>query len=830
MDSKTTANTRDLLQDLNGIEELVFLTEKHAKSESSAPWEAPIQQVWTLPSQTGDYLGDVNLTRQAQSVMAPFNEDAVMWSLAEHGHFFPSEYIELESVEGIFKANEIQHFDDFDLFQNVKKLDRTFSGAYNLKTITLPSSIEEIGASAFNVCTSLDTIRIYRDSVPTLGKNAFAYLPSDFKILVPKRLCKLYREKWAQYADHINPDTEGYATDIVTITVTEPNTVAEKLGLEMGLKDYSLVWSGKVVNGLKGDYSNIRRLKIVGPISSGDLDVLRCMAGFTPWINTRNYSGHLEYIDLYDARLVKTDVFVRGRKIKLDPTFLGQEHDDYYKVEDNVLPHHAFLRAYGLKTLILPKTCKKVNERALQECEGMETLVLGDDMEDFNWNALDDDAMLTRMYILAKQKVKISTQFVIWRKLCNNYNPTFDAFYVRPSLYDEYIADDDYTGSSWQRTNNISKGVFGDDEDEEFAAFAAHAAATQDDLASVYSVDGWFDNHKKVKDLTALGYTAVSELRAADMQQLTQLERVALPITLETIEDSVFAKAKGLRYVDMLLCDSTLVVDDIKARTLAKLGIDSLRTLTYLPQGYGEAKGVNIVVANAAKLEAEAFRLVDSLDYCVPYAFETSRVETSRVLPNANGKYTICLPYELDVPYNVVAYVPTGREGYTLTFTQTTERLKALTPYLIIPKANNVTLPSDVKQTISASDASTMAGQVNLPGYTMRGTLSKVDNKTAHELGAWIMQKDNKWWPVPANVPVAYVRPFNCYLLQNGYSGANSLSMEFVDQTDGIDTIRTVDLDGTERYYDLNGRQLPGKPQRGVYIHNGKKHIAHGQQ
>ncbi len=29
----------------------------------------------------------------------------------------------------------------------------------------------------------------------------------------------------------------------------------------------------------------------------------------------------------------------------------------------------------------LPKTCKKVNERAMQECEDMETLVLGDGME-----------------------------------------------------------------------------------------------------------------------------------------------------------------------------------------------------------------------------------------------------------------------------------------------------------------------------------------------------------------------------------------------------------------------------------------------------------------
>ena len=41
-----------------------------------------------------------------------------------------------------------------------------------------------------------------------------------------------------------------------------------------------------------------------------------------------------------------------------------------------------------------------------------------------------------------------------------------------------------------------------------------------------------------------------------------------------------------------------------------------------------------------------------------------------------------------------------------------------------------------------------------------------------------------------------------------------------------IEQIRTIDADGTERYYDLGGRELPGKPERGIYIHNGKKHVS----
>ena len=97
---------------------------------------------------------------------------------------------------------------------------------------------------------------------------------------------------------------------------------------------------------------------------------------------------------------------------------------------------------------------------------------------------------------------------------------------------------------------------------------------------------------------------------------------------------------------------------------------------------------------------------------------------------------------------------------------------------------------------------------------------------------AYILQaSDNKWHLVKkaegyenANIPA-----MRTYLLQNGGVGANSLSMELLDDIedpDGIDTIRTIDTDGTERYYDLDGRELPGKPERGIYIRNGKKYIS----
>jgi hypothetical protein len=44
--------------------------------------------------------------------------------------------------------------------------------------------------------------------------------------------------------------------------------------------------------------------------------------------------------------------------------------------------------------------------------------------------------------------------------------------------------------------------------------------------------------------------------------------------------------------------------------------------------------------------------------------------------------------------------------------------------------------------------------------------------------------------------------------------------------TTGIQpTLITIEADGTCRYFDLQGRMLNGKPDKGLYIENGKKVI-----
>ena len=40
----------------------------------------------------------------------------------------------------------------------------------------------------------------------------------------------------------------------------------------------------------------------------------------------------------------------------------------------------------------------------------------------------------------------------------------------------------------------------------------------------------------------------------------------------------------------------------------------------------------------------------------------------------------------------------------------------------------------------------------------------------------------------------------------------------------GQTLVRTIDNDGTQYYYDINGRRLSDRPQKGIYIYKGKKY------
>ena len=154
--------------------------------------------------------------------------------------------------------------------------------------------------------------------------------------------------------------------------------------------------------------------------------------------------------------------------------------------------------------------------------------------------------------------------------------------------------------------------------------------------------------------------------------------------------------------------------------------------------------------------------------------------------------------------------------------------LEALKPYLLVSTNRNYVI-NDFKTDVPASGGQTIGHDVNVMGATLRGTLGQIDAATAVEMEVRTLNPTTKTWDKVSlsskGTANSSLKPFMAFLM---LPGSNSVVGTVLENAGGsiptdIDTLTTIDEDGTEHYYDLQGRELPGKPARGVYIKNGKK-------
>lgn len=240
---------------------------------------------------------------------------------------------------------------------------------------------------------------------------------------------------------------------------------------------------------------------------------------------------------------------------------------------------------------------------------------------------------------------------------------------------------------------------------------------------------------------------------------------------------------------------------------------------------------------------------------------------------------TVCLPYE----FNIDDYYEQGRaKAYQLEYVDTVyyqfifremadNLMEAGKPYMIVVNKDDIQFNAiDVKMTSKVAEG--------MPVYDF--TSWWFDTKKV-EVGTWngtfdsvkangqeyALRDDGIWEPF---MGIWGIPPFRSYVRVNDNSGkyfrqnpdtydysqpnqARSIVTRFYmensegfgevaeisgllysgdvlgngDGTTGITpAIHTIDNDGTHNYFDLQGRRLNGKPEKGIYIENGKKYIA----
>lgn len=264
-----------------------------------------------------------------------------------------------------------------------------------------------------------------------------------------------------------------------------------------------------------------------------------------------------------------------------------------------------------------------------------------------------------------------------------------------------------------------------------------------------------------------------------------------------------------------------------------------------------EQSEVNVVAGN----HANSLLLTDGWDFVAKEEFTAGSASLNRVLSanfvrneyEENGElitdiypentgYSVYLPYPLTLTGdNVNVYEPaeilTEDNNTIVTFREVEGgEMEAYKPYYVVVSSDEVSLDSEgeVTVTLQPTDNEDWEGS----GYIFSGTTVTIPNSILRTMGAYILQTDNVWHRVPADKELenVYVGPFRSYFHSGSSNAAQRLLSQFVNNgsetTDNV-VIRTVDNNGDEHYYDLNGRLLPGKPNSGIYIHQGKKYVGH---
>lgn len=264
----------------------------------------------------------------------------------------------------------------------------TFSGCYNLKSVTFSGRVREIGESAFENCTALTSIEL-PESVTAIGERAFAGSGLT-SVTLPYRVLTISESTFAGCSDlssvTFDGDVEsvGYGafkeTDLVSVTL--PETVVE-LGARafegcsnletveiLGDNSVSFKYSYESYESdhfYHGPFDNCSNLKTV-KLPDGMEDI--CTGAFYG-------CSSLQSINM-PANLQRIGDYAFEDCVSLPSA-------EFHSLQD--IGYKAFYGCSGLQWVKLPDCMESVGQSAFEDCRSLASINLPDGIENIGFGA-----------------------------------------------------------------------------------------------------------------------------------------------------------------------------------------------------------------------------------------------------------------------------------------------------------------------------------------------------------------------------------------------------------------------------------------------------------
>ena len=754
---KTKSIGEEVTHDSHRLREIIMLCDEAPSTDSDAWSEDYHVSILYTPNSYREHIsGSYVYYTRIDSIASPFKDDALLHALSEKRIFNIFDMVLFKDVENIVNNNtDIKVFNELMLAISVSELgDNSLSGCSSLEEVSLPGMLDTITAGAFRGCTSLTKINVFNDTIPGLAPDAFEDLPTEFVIYVKQGMEEDYRNAWPQYADHI----QGFRPpkfDVKVVTVTEPGTLGDALEFTVDMDAFDDV--GRI----GGDIISINALKIIGPINGKDIAVLRMLGGREEEDCDVVSLARMTYLDLYDATICT------------DPNKICFNRDGIndYVEEDNVIPEHMFWRLDKLQTVILPKNVTKIDDNAFYDCLNIQNIIVGDATTEIGNNAFGECPNLKNIVFLCNEKAVMDGD--AFTDPISDMPYQVEKMYIPHSLYQTYISDYEYTTHTKEFCTNY-------EDDALFRAFGSHAVMTNDQLQHIANIDGWFNHHNEINDLTSLQKSSIDTIKAATLAPLKDLRMIALPSTLSVVENNTFTENTKLQWADFTQCTNASVLTQ---DNIGDLGFYE-HALIYAPVSF-EAEGhTNVIYGSEGNMRCDHLAISDDVDFVVPKEFKAASITYDRQFAEG-GIETICLPFNMEVPNGASAYMLTETETNCVTVSRVYDFVANM-PHIIVTEEEMVLSVND--ETLVPVTPNRLQ-QVSGRNYAMLGTLSSVSEENAKKQNMYILGDDDRWHKVKsATDDKIALSPYRVFMQATMSDMPDIVEMSFDDKVYNIFT------------------------------------------
>ena len=746
----------EVTHDSPQLQEVILLCNEVPATDSDAWSEDKTIKVFYAPNALRAHLsGSYVYYTRGDSIASTFEDDAVLYAMAKKRIYTMNDVAGMTSMENVLNGNtQVKVFNELMLAVDVTELgNNSLGGCSSLEEVGLPYNLESILVDAFKGCTSLKTINVPCETPPALATDAFKDLPEEFVICVSAGKEEDYREAWPQYADHIQGFRQK-GDEIKVVTVTEAGTLGEALGFSVSMD------SPSDVGRIGGDLISIKALKVIGPINGKDIAVLRMLGGREEEDADEVALARMTYLDLYEATICT------------DPNNICFNRDGVndYVENDNEIPEHMFWQLDKLQTVILPKNATKIDDNAFYDCLNIETIVVGDATVEVGNDAFGLCKNLKNIVFLGNEKAVLDGD--AFTDPISDQPYQVEKMYVPFSLYSVYVDDKEYTTHAKEICTKYM-------DDALFRAYGSHAVMNDDQLQEVSNIDGWFDIHTDVKDLTSLEKTAIETLKATTLSALEGLQKITLPATLTKVENGAFAANTKLQWADFAQCIGEGVLTE---SNIGQLGINPY-ALIYVPENFTATGLTNVVYGSEGNLMCDQLIISDKADYAVPREFKASAIRYDRQFVKGE-RTTLCLPFDMEVPAGATAYTLRRKENETLFFYSIEGGLEAHMPYVIVTD-KDVVFETAVETMVPATPD--RLPLVTVDNYSMAGTFTSISEEDAANQHMYALGEDGYWTKGKA------VSPYSAYLQATTANMPDILGMRAI-----VNKIVIVDGECTE--------------------------------